>query len=160
MDAQFELLFHRFVMILIINIQSQINAHLSEFPETKKGEMELIHALILKAMPGCRLWFDDGSGDGTKAAINPTIGYGYQIMKYANGSTREFFQIGLSATKSGISVYILGLTDKKYLTDFIAPRLGKATVTGYCIKFKSVQDIDKKVLTEAIKYGVKATKVK
>ena len=65
-----------------------------------------------------------------------------------------------SALQRAAFQFILGLTDKKYLTDVIAPRLGKATVTGYCIKFKSVQDIDKKVLTEAIKYGVKATKVK
>ena len=135
-------------------IGSQINAHLSVFPEAKKAEMELVHALTLKAMPGCRLWFDDGSGDGTKAAINPTIGYGYQIMKYANGSTREFFQIGLSATKSGISVYILGLTDKKYLTDVVAPRLGKATVTGYCIKFKTLKDINIDILESAIQDGV------
>lgn len=139
---------------------TQIQSYLNDFPEPKRSEMNQLHELFLKSIPGCRLWFDDGVGDGTKAAINPTIGYGLQVMKYANGSTREFFQIGLSGTKTGISVYILGLTDKKYLPEAIGPRMGKAKVTGYCIKFKSFNDIDKKVLTEAIKYGVKATKVK
>ena len=139
---------------------AQINSHLKGLPEPAQSEMKALHDFIINIMPGCKLWFDDGVGDGTKAAINPTIGYGLQVMKYANGSTREFFQIGLSGTKTGISVYILGLTDKKYLPVTIGPRLGKAKVTGYCIKFKSFNDIDKKVLAEAIKYGVKATKVK
>ena len=139
---------------------AQINSHLKGLSEPAQSEMKALHDFIINIMPGCKLWFDDGVGDGTKASINPTIGYGLQVMKYANGSTREFFQIGLSGTKTGISVYILGLTDKKYLPVTIGPRLGKAKVTGYCIKFKSFNDIDKKVLTEAIKHGVKATKLK
>ena len=46
---------------------------------------------------------------------NPTIGYGLHTIEYANGKRREFFQIGVSGNKTGISVYILGLKDKKYL---------------------------------------------
>ena len=37
-------------------------------------------------------------------------------LKYADGTTREFYQIGLSANKTGISVYIMGIEDKKYLS--------------------------------------------
>jgi len=36
-------------------------------------------------------------------------------MKYANGKTREVFQIGMNANKTGISIYILGIKDKTYL---------------------------------------------
>jgi len=87
-----------------------------------------------------------------KTVANPTIGYGFQVIKYAKGNTRDFFRIGLSANTTGISVYILGIEDKKYLAQTFGKRLGKASVTGYCIKFKSIKDIHLDVLEEAIRY--------
>lgn len=72
-------------------------------------------------------------------------------MKYANGKTRDFFRIGLSANATGISVYILGLDDKAYLAETYAKDLGKAKVTGYCIKFKTLKDINADTLKKAIK---------
>ncbi len=77
-------------------------------------------------------------------------------MKYANGKTREFFQIGVSANKTGISVYILGLKDKKYLARTFGKKLGKASVTGYCIRFKNLKDINVDILEAAIRHGVEA----
>jgi hypothetical protein len=78
-------------------------------------------------------------------------------MKYASGKTREFYQIGMSANTTGISVYIIGLEDKKYLTNTFGKKLGKASVTGYCIKFKTLKDINIEILEEAIRYGFEAT---
>ncbi len=89
---------------------------------------------------------------------NPNIGYGAYTIKYANGTSREFFQVGLSANTTGISVYILGLKDKTYLAQNYGKKLGKASVTGYCIKFKTIKDINLDVLEEAIKDGVEATR--
>lgn len=74
-------------------------------------------------------------------------------MKYTDGTTREFYQIGLSANKTGISVYILGIKDKTYLAKAYGGKLGKASVTGYCIKFKTLKDINIDILEAAIKYG-------
>ena len=108
-------------------------------------------------MPGTRLWYDDGRNAENKVVSNPNIGYGFQTLNYANGSSKEFFQIGLSANTTGFSIYILGLKDKSYLASSYGKRLGKATVTGYCIKFKTIRDIQLDVLGEAILYGVKAT---
>ena len=88
------------------------------------------------------------------------IGYGLRTMKYADGTTREFYQIGLSANSTGISVYILGLEDKKYLADRYGKTLGKASVTGYCIRFKSLKDIDLDVLGSAIQFGLENRKEK
>ncbi len=78
-------------------------------------------------------------------------------MKLAGGKTREFYQIGISANTTGISVYIMGIEDKKYLSETFGKKLGKASVTGYCIKFKTLKDIDVDVLEAAIRYGVEAT---
>jgi hypothetical protein len=115
--------------------------------------MQALHQILLQLMPGCKLWFLDGKNDEGKVVANPNIGYGVQVMKLAGGKTREFYQIGLSANTTGISVYIMGIEDKKYLAETYGSAIGKATVTGYCIKFKSLKDINIEVLKAAIRYG-------
>ena len=71
---------------------------------------------------------------------NPNIGYGEYTITYADGSSREFYRIGLSANTTCISVYVLGLDDKTYLARTLGASIGKASVTGYCIKFKGLSD--------------------
>lgn len=137
-----------------MNVQEQIDAYITSQPEQKRAEMQELHKRILQVSPGCRLWFDNGKNEENKTVANPTIGYGFQIIKYANGKTREFFRIGLSANTTGISIYILGIEDKKYLANTYGKELGKASVTGYCIKFKNLKDININVLEAAIRYGL------
>jgi hypothetical protein len=52
----------------------------------------------------------------------------------------------------------MGIEDKKYLPDTYGKTIGKASVTGYCIKFKTLKDINTDVLETAIRDGVKQTK--
>jgi hypothetical protein len=138
--------------------RDQIKAYISAQPEAKRADMQELHKLILDALPKCKLWFADGKDDKGKVVSNPNIGYGSYTIEYANGSTKEFFQIGLSANTTGLSVYVMGLKDKTYLAQTFGKSLGKASVTGYCIKFKKLSDIDSNVLIEAIKSGVQLTK--
>jgi hypothetical protein len=140
-----------------MNIQEQIKNYIATQPEPKRSDMQALHGIILQAMPACKLWFLDGKNSESKTVSNPNIGYGFQAMKYADGKTREFYQVGLSANTTGISVYILGIEDKKYLAETYGKKLGKASVSGYCIKFKALKDINTDVLQEAIRYGVEAT---
>lgn len=137
-----------------MNNQQKINAYLSQLPENKRQEMQDLHEHILARFPGMRLWFDDGKDDTGKIVSNPTIGYGEYTIHYANGSAKPFFRIGLSANSTGISVYIMGLKDKTFLQNTYADRIGKASITGYCIKFKSKKDIKLDVLDEAILHGL------
>jgi hypothetical protein len=137
--------------------QKEIENYIASQPEPKRSDMQALHRRILKAMPRCKLWFLDGKNSDGKIVSNPNIGYGLQTIKYADGKTREFYQIGLSANTTGISVYILGLKDKKYLTRAYGKKLGKASVSGYCIKFKAFKDIDIDTLVAAIRDGVAAT---
>ncbi len=141
-----------------MNIQEQIKEYIINLSEPKSSEMQELHQHIIKALSQCKLWFNDGKNSEGKVVSNPNIGYGFYTIKYADGTTREFYQTGLSANTSGISVYILGLEDKTYLTKTYGERIGKASVTGYCIKFKKLKDINIDVLIEAIQYGVEATK--
>lgn len=140
-----------------MNIQEQIKEYITSQPEPKRGEMQELHQHILQVLPKCKLWFLDGKDDKGKTVSNPNIGYGSYSIKYADGSTREFYQIGLSANTTGISVYIMGMEDKTFLTKTYGEKIGKASVTGYCIKFKTLKDININVLEAAILYGVKAT---
>ncbi len=137
-----------------MTVKSQIKAYIAVQPEPKRSDMQMLHGAILRAMPGCKLWFLDGRDSEGKIVSNPSIGYGMRTIQYADGKTREFYRIGLSANTAGISVYILGIEDKKYLAKTYGKKLGKASVTGYCIRFKALKDIDIAVLETAIRDGV------
>jgi len=138
-----------------MNVEEQIKKYINSQPEPKRSDMQELHRIILQT-PGRKLWFLDGKNSENKTVSNPNIGYGIHTMKYADGTTREFYQIGLSANKTGISVYILGIKDKKFLAQTYGKKLGKATVTGYCIRFKTLKDINIQTLEAAILYGFEA----
>ena len=138
-----------------MNIKDQIKQYISSQPEPKRSDMQALHQHILQVLPKCKLWFLDGKDDKGKTVANPNIGYGSYNIKYTDGTTREFYQIGMSANTTGISVYILGIKDKKYLADNYGKKLGKASVTGYCIKFKTLKDINIDILEAAVRYAVK-----
>jgi hypothetical protein len=142
-----------------MTVQKQIKDYIATQPEPKRDELQQLHQIVLALMPACKLWFLDGKDENGKIVSNPNIGYGSQTMKYAGGKTREFYQIGLSGNTTGISVYIMGINDKKYLAQTFGGELGKASITGYCIKFKSLADIKIDVLKAAIKYGVEQTSI-
>lgn len=140
-----------------MNIQEQIKEYIATQPEPKRTDIETLHKRILHAMPKCKLWFLDGKDDKGKTVSNPNIGYGFQTIKYADGKTKEFYQIGISPNTTGISVYIMGIRDKTYLAQTYGNKLGKASVTGYCIKFKMLKDINIDILEAAIRDGVEQT---
>lgn len=139
-----------------MKVQEQINAYITSQPEPKRSDMQALHRLMLGVLPSGKLWFSDGKNSEGKTVSNPTIGYGHYTIRYADGTTKDFFKIGLSANTNGISVYILGIKDKTYLANTFGKKLGKASVTGYCIKFKNLKDINVDVLEAAIRSGAEA----
>ena len=134
-----------------MNVQEQIEKYIAGQPEPKRSDLRELHRRTLQVSPGCKLWFFDGKDGKDQTVSNPTIGYGLHTIKYANGKSREFFQIGVSGNKTGISVYVLGLKDKKYLAKTYGKKLGQASVTGYCIRFKALKDINIDTLEAAIR---------
>lgn len=140
-----------------MSIDDQINAYMATIPDPKRGEIQELHDMILDLMPNCKLWYLDGKDENGKVVSNPNIGYGLRTIKYANGSTKDFYQIGISTNTSGISVYILGIEDKNYLVQTYGNEIGRATVTGYCIKFKTLKNIKLEILKLAVLDGVKQT---
>lgn len=143
-----------------MNVQQQIKEYINSQPEPKRAELQALHQHILQLLPNCKLWFLDGKDDNGKIVSNPNAGYGSYTIRYADGTTKEFFQIGLSPNTTGISVYIMGIKDKTYLPRSYGKKIGKASVTGYCIKFKTLKDINIDILLEAIRNGAAATNEK
>jgi hypothetical protein len=143
-----------------MNIQAQIKEYIATQTEPKRADVESLHKRILQVMPKCKLWFLDGKDDKGKVVSNPNIGYGIQTIKYADGKIKEFYQIGVSANTTGISVYIMGIENRKCLPETYGKTIGKASVTGYCIKFKTLKDINIDILETAIRDGVKQTTIK
>lgn len=135
--------------------QEQIQDYINSQAELKRNDMQELHNIILELMPECQLWFLDGKNSENKTVSNPNIGYGSYAMQYAGGKTRDFYQIGMSANTTGISVYIMNISDKAYLSKTYGEKIGKASVTGYCIKFKILKDINIEILKAAILDGLK-----
>lgn len=83
-----------------MNVNKQIEDYIAGQPEAKQSDMRNLHGIILRLMPACKLWFLDGKDETGKTVSNPNIGYGLQTIKYADGKTREFYQIGMSCNRS------------------------------------------------------------
>jgi Domain of unknown function (DU1801) len=143
-----------------MTLQEQIKTYIDSQPEPKRSDMQALHLLMLQVLPEGQLWYLNGKDDKGKIVSNPNIGYGVQTIKYADGATKAFYQIGMCANTIGISIYIIGIKDKTYLAQTYGKTLGKASVSGYCIKFKRLKDINMDVLEAAIRYGVEATSEK
>lgn len=133
-----------------MGVQEQIEGYIADQAPSKGEELRELHRRILAISPDAKLWFLDGRNDSGKVVSNPNIGYGSEELRYATGDSRTFYKVGLSANTSGISLYVMGLSDKTHLSETYGSRLGKAKVTGYCISFKSVKDVDLRVIEEVV----------
>jgi hypothetical protein len=142
---------------MALTINEQIEEYINSIPEPKRSDIWELHRWILEVLPAGRLWFLDGKNIDNETVSNPNIGYGLHLLSYSNGTTKEFYKIGLSANTTGISVYIMGIPDKKHLAQTYGYRLGKVSITGYCIKFKNLKDIHKNVLKEILSEAANAS---
>jgi hypothetical protein len=139
-----------------VDVEARIEAWLAGQSAPKQADLRALHARIMAMMPGCRLWFLDGRDESGKIVSNPSIGYGERTIAYADGTTKPFYCIGLSANTSGLSIYIFGIADRTYLPRTYGERIGKAKVSGYCVKFRRLEDVDAGVLDEAMREGIAA----
>lgn len=137
-----------------MDVRKQIEEYITSHAEPKRCDMQQLHEMILSVNPRGKLRFLDGKNSDGKVVSNPNIGYGSQLRDYADATTREFYQVGLSSNSTGISVYIMGIEDKEYLADKFGKDIGKATVTGYCIRFKALKDINLETLAAAVRFGL------
>ncbi len=143
-------------MVGLMDVNQEIEQFIEALPEQKRNEVKTLRTIAEQQFPEAKRWYLDGLDSTGKVVANPSIGYGNYTMRYADGSTREFYQVGISANKAGISIYVMGLPDKKYLAEQFGTKIGKATVSGYCIKFKSIRDVDLEVIKSAMQAAITA----
>lgn len=115
-------------------------AYLDTLEEPRRGEVETLHKLIRKTVPKFAPFMLGG-----------IIGYGKYHYKYASGREGDWFHIGLTSGKTGISVYVVAVDENGYLAEQAKAKLGKAIVGKSCIRFKKLADIDLAELTRLIK---------
>ncbi|MEY2899101.1 MAG: hypothetical protein RL138_1154 [Bacteroidota bacterium] len=133
-----------------MSIQTQIETYIESLVQPKQTELRKLFAFIKNTLPQSNLSFLDGRDEKGKVVTNPNIGFGECVLNYADGSSRAFYKIGISATSKGLSIYIMGLADKNLLRNKLEDKLGKATITGYCISFKKLEDINQALLKEVL----------
>ena len=137
-----------------VDTEALIQGYIESLPQQKRSDISRLHEVILTQHPGVTLWFLDGKDKAGKVVSNPSIGYGVFRKQLAGGKQREFYAVGTSANSTGLSVYVMGLEDKNYLKKSYGATIGKAEVTGYCIKFRTLKDVDLKTLECAIQDGM------
>ncbi len=57
-----------------MTVQDQIRNYIAAQPEPRRSEVQDLHGIMLKVMPGCRLWFLDGKDESGRTVSNPNIG--------------------------------------------------------------------------------------
>lgn len=114
--------------------------YFEELEEPRKSEVLKLHKLITKTVPKLKPFMLSG-----------LLGYGKIHYKYSSGREGDWFKIGLSSGKTGISVHVCAVDKGGYLAEQAKPKLGKATVGRSCIRFKKLEDINLDALTELLK---------
>lgn len=140
-----------------MHVKEQIAEYIAQQSPTKSRDLQSIHEIVLAMYPTVKLWFLDGKNDVGKVVSNPNIGYGEQLLPSAKEQFRLFYQVGLSANTAGISMYFMGLKDTALLSANFQNALGKAKITGYCVKFKSLNDLNLDELKRLIAFGFQGT---
>jgi len=89
--------------------ERQILQFISLQKDDTRQDLLFLHEFMRSILPTGKLWMEDGKNEEGKVVTNPTIGYGQQTLSLAKGKSREMFQIGVAKTKSGFSIYLLGI---------------------------------------------------
>jgi len=100
-------------------------------------DLERLDALIRETLP-------DLEADG--------LNYGPFRYRYDSGRERDAYRISVAERKTGISLYVLALTeDGEYLAESRAEQFPKAKVGKSCIRFKRLDDLDQVALRDLLR---------
>ncbi|MGY1760921.1 DUF1801 domain-containing protein [Geodermatophilus sp. SYSU D00779] len=117
----------------------------------REAELRATDALVVAAAPGIdRQLVPAGSGQ--------VLGYG--LMPYRPRSARETTTwplIALAAQKRHLSLYVCAVVDGAYLAEARADRLGRVSCGRSCIRFSSLDRVDRDELTALLQDAVAAT---
>jgi hypothetical protein len=117
----------------------------------REEELRRADELVMAAAPGIdRQLVPVGSG--------AMLGYG--LMPYKPKSAKETTMlplIALAAQKRHLSLYVCAVVDGAYLAESRAGRLGKVSCGKSCIRFTSLDKVDRDALTALVRDAVAVT---
>jgi hypothetical protein len=114
--------------------------YIAAVEEPKRTELQTLHNLIRETLPEFEL-----------VMISNFMGYGpFHYKGKSKSCEGEWFRVGLSANKTGISIYICAGDANGYFPEQAKDRLGKASVGRSCIRFKKLQDINLETVKELL----------
>jgi hypothetical protein len=131
-------------------IQQQIQTYQETLSPEKRADLIELQKLISELFPNYPLSFHSGYDTSGKQVSNPSIGYGKYLHNYSNGTTSSMYQIGLSVNNKGFSIYLLGLSKSINIKEVFTSNIGKAKITGYCIKFNRLSEINMQILGKGL----------
>jgi hypothetical protein len=118
----------------------------------RESELRRVDALVTAAAPGIdRQLVPAGSGR--------VLGYG--LMPYRPRSARETTTwplIALAAQRRHLSLYVCAVVDGQYLPEARAGQLGRVSCGKSCIRFTSLDRVDRAELTALLQDAVAATR--
>lgn len=135
--------------------KTTVKAFLDSLPDDRREDMKKLDAVITKAIPKAKKTMWEGIfWGGSEQRI---IGYGDCV--YINSAKKEvhWFIVGLALQKNYITVFVSAVQNGKYITEDFADKLAsnnpgskKIKVGKSTISFKSIDDINTKVLAELV----------
>jgi hypothetical protein len=124
----------------IANTAQSHEEYIAAVEEPKRQELQQLHDLVRTLLPKFE-----------PVIISGIMGYGqFHYKGKSKACEGEWFRVGLSANKTGISIYICAGDENGYFPEQARDRLGKATVGRSCIRFKKLSDINLDVVEEIL----------
>lgn len=129
--------------------------YIRALPEPRRSEIKTLHALIRKTAPGLKPRF---VGSTIQWMKNGVVAYGETSYVRSDGKKVEWYVLGLAGNRGSISLYTSVVVDGRYLTAMFKDALPKAVVGGSYIRFKSLADVDLRVLTKVIREAARRSR--
>lgn len=113
--------------------------YLAALDEVRRPDVAALDALIREAAP-----------DLECVTTRGMLGYGPFRYRYASGRTGEATVLAVAAQKRYISLYVLCVSDGRYLAERYVDRLPGASIGRSCIRFTRLADVDTAVLRDLV----------
>lgn len=84
------------------------------------------------------------------------VGFGLYSYESKSKCKGEWFYLGFSPRKTGISIYVMSYNNEEI--NELKQKLGKAKLGACCISIKKLENIDKKILKKILKLGYESSK--
>lgn len=114
-----------------------VNDYLASLDEQTQGDAHVLYEMMHRISREVPVLWNVG-----------TIGFGSYHYRYATGREGDNFVIGFYPRKGKTTVYLMDGTARHAEA---LSKLGAHTITGYCIHFKRLSDIDPSVLEDIVR---------